>query len=41
MASGFVDKGADLGSDKVRLIKKPKVVVIGGESISSLAFGEI
>jgi hypothetical protein len=41
MASGFVDKGADLGSDKVRLIKKPKVVVIGGEATSSLAFGEI
>jgi hypothetical protein len=41
MASGFVDKGADLGSDKVRLIKRPKVVVVGGESTSSLAFGEV
>ena len=41
MASGFVDKGADLGSDKVRLIKKPKIVLLGGEGTSSLAFGEI
>lgn len=41
IASGFVDKGADFGSDKIRLIKKPKVVVIGGEGTSSLAFGEI
>lgn len=41
LASGFVDKGADLGSDKVRLIKKPQIVVLAGESTSSLAFGEI
>ncbi len=39
--SAFVDKGADLGSDKIRYIKKPKVAVISGESTSSLAFGEI
>lgn len=41
LASGFVDKGADLGSSRVRLIKKPKIVMVGGESTSSLAFGEI
>jgi len=39
--SGFVDKGADLGSDKIRMIRKPKVVVVTGESTSSLSFGEI
>ncbi len=39
--TAFVDKGADLGSSKVRFIKKPKVVVVGGENVSSLALGEI
>lgn len=41
MPSAFVDKGADLGSDKIRYIRKPKVVVVSGEAASSLAFGEI
>lgn len=41
LSSAFVDKGADLGSDKVRYIKKPRVVVVSGEAASSLAFGEI
>jgi hypothetical protein len=41
MPSAFVDKGADLGSDKVRYIRKPKVVVVSGEASSSLAFGEV
>ncbi|HYK76910.1 MAG TPA: M14 family metallopeptidase [Daejeonella sp.] len=41
IASGFVDKGADLGSDKVRYIKRPKVALIGGEGVSSLSFGQI
>jgi len=39
--TAFVDKGADLGSSKVRFIKKPGVVVVGGESVSSLSLGEI
>ena len=39
--SAFVDKGADLGSDKIRYIKRPKVVVVSGESTSSLSFGEV
>lgn len=41
VSTAFVDKGADLGSSKVRYIKKPKVVVVGGESVSSLSLGEI
>ncbi|MFA6946580.1 MAG: zinc carboxypeptidase, partial [Pedobacter sp.] len=41
MTSAFVDKGADLGSSKIRYIKKPKVVLVGGESASSLSLGEI
>ena len=39
--SAFVDKGADLGSDKVRLIHKPKIMAVTGESASSLSFGEV
>jgi hypothetical protein len=39
--SAFVDKGADLGSDKVRLIRKPKIMAITGVSSSSLSFGEV
>lgn len=41
ISSGFVDKGYDLGSGNVRYIKKPKVAVVMGDSISSLSFGEI
>jgi hypothetical protein len=41
VGSGFVDKGYDLGSDKIRFIKKPVVAVITGESTSSLSFGEL
>lgn len=39
--SAFVDKGADLGSDKIRFIRKPRVVAVTGESTSSLSFGEV
>lgn len=39
--SALVDKGADLGSDKVRLIRKPKIMAVTGESSSSLSFGEV
>lgn len=39
--SGFVDKGTDFGSDKVRFIKKPNVVLLAGEGVSSLGVGEI
>ena len=39
--SGFVDKGADLGSDKIRLIRKPKIMAVTGASSSSLSFGEV
>ncbi|WP_298714091.1 M14 family metallopeptidase [Chitinophaga sp.] len=39
--TGFVDKGADFGSDKIRFIRKPKVGVLAGDGISSLGMGEI
>ncbi|MES2875770.1 MAG: M14 metallopeptidase family protein, partial [Bacteroidota bacterium] len=41
IASAFVDKGADLGSDKVRFIRKPRIMAITGASSSSLSFGEV
>ncbi len=39
--SGFSEKGADFGSPKVRMIKAPKIGLLGGDRISSLAYGEI
>jgi hypothetical protein len=39
--SGFVDKGFDIGSDKVRFIHKPKVALLAGKEVSSNAMGEI
>lgn len=39
--TGFVDKGADFGSDKIRYIRKPKVAVMAGDGVSSLGMGEI
>lgn len=39
--SAFVDKGADLGSDKIRFISKPKIMAVTGQSTSSQSFGEI
>jgi hypothetical protein len=39
--TGFVDKGFDLGSEKVHIIKTPSVALLAGENISSLNMGEI
>ena len=39
--SGFVDKGFDIGSDKVRFIHAPKVALLAGKEVSSNAMGEI
>jgi Zinc carboxypeptidase len=41
ISSGFVDKGADFGSDKIRFINKPTVAVLAGDEVNSLAFGEV
>ncbi|KIC93159.1 M14 metallopeptidase family protein [Flavihumibacter solisilvae] len=41
ITSGFVDKGFDFGSDRVRTINAPKVAMLAGENISSLGMGEI
>ncbi|HEX6179888.1 MAG TPA: M14 family metallopeptidase, partial [Chitinophagaceae bacterium] len=39
--SGFVDKGFDIGSDRVRIINAPKVALLTGSGIGSNAAGEI
>ncbi|MFD2144533.1 zinc carboxypeptidase [Mucilaginibacter antarcticus] len=39
--SGFVDKGVDLGSASVHLIRAPKVMLVSGESTSAEAMGEV
>ncbi|WPR74998.1 M14 family metallopeptidase [Algoriphagus sp. NG3] len=39
--SGYMDKGKDFGSPNIRMIKAPKVALIGGEGTSSLNYGAI
>ena len=41
VVSGFVDKGADFGSDRVRFVHKPRVAFLTGEEVSSLNAGEV
>lgn len=41
LSSGFVEKGADLGSDVVRYIKPPKIMVVAGDGVSAENMGEI
>ena len=41
IASGFADKGFDLGSDKVRFIHTPKCALLSGREVSANAMGEI
>jgi hypothetical protein len=41
LASGFVDKGRDLGSDVIRYIRPPHIMLIGGEGVSAEAMGEV
>lgn len=41
LASGFVDKGADIGSGSIKFIRKPRVMLISGEGTSAEAMGEI
>ncbi|MBV8253463.1 MAG: zinc carboxypeptidase [Chitinophaga sp.] len=41
VSTGFVEKGTDFGSDKIRFIKAPKVVMLAGDNVSSLGLGEV
>ncbi len=39
--TGFVDTGVDFGSGSVRFLNAPKVAVLAGDGVSSLAYGEV
>ncbi len=39
--SGYVEKGFDLGSDRVRFIRKPRVAILVGEQAGGNASGEL
>jgi Zinc carboxypeptidase len=41
IASGFVDKGFDFGSNHVHLIHKPKIALLTGEEVSPNNAGEV
>jgi len=41
LSSGFVDKGSDLGSDAVKYIRQPKVMLVAGDGVNSEAMGEV
>jgi hypothetical protein len=41
VATGFVEKGTDFGSDKVRYIQPSQVAMLVGDGVSSLSAGEI
>ena len=41
LTSGFVEKGYDLGSDVIRYIRQPRVMLVTGEGVSAEAMGEV
>ncbi len=41
IASGSVTQGSDLGSEKVHIIKAPRVGIVGGTGISPTGFGDV
>ncbi len=41
LSSGFVDKGKDFGSNVYRMLSQPKVGILSGLEVSSLAMGEV
>ncbi len=41
IASGFVEKGSDLGGSVYEMLKMPKVALVSGPDISSQAVGEV
>ncbi len=40
-STGFVDSGKDFGSGQVKMIEKPKIMVLSGKPTSTYRFGEI
>lgn len=41
VSTGFVDEGRDFGSDAMRLIEQPKVLVLSGEKTYNNEFGQV
>ncbi|MCZ4224022.1 M14 metallopeptidase family protein [Pedobacter rhodius] len=41
ISTGFVDKGKDFGSSVYPILKQPKIAIVSGNEVSSLAFGEV
>jgi len=41
LSSGFVDKGADIGSHAIKFIQSPRIMLITGDGVSAEAMGEI
>ena len=41
LTSGFVENGYDLGSDVVRYIRQPRVMLVAGDGVSSEGMGEV
>jgi hypothetical protein len=41
VSSGFIDKGADIGSHSMRFIHPPRVMLVTGDGVSAEAMGEI
>lgn len=41
VSTGFVEKGKDFGSNVYPILKQPKVAIVSGSEVSSLAFGEV
>lgn len=41
ITSGFMDKGPDFGSYKIKFIGKPTVAVLAGDDVSATGFGEV
>ncbi len=41
VSTGFVDKGPDLGSGRMNLLPLQKVLLVGGEGVSNLEFGQV
>lgn len=41
LATGFVDKGADIGSSVIHYLRKPRVMLISGDGVNSESMGEI
>ncbi len=39
--SGFMDAGVDMGSEKIRIMRKPRVGLLAGEGLNQHAVGEV